>query len=115
VGAAAVTGGWHRLAVAAGCAAASLMVFLALHLVSPRALGFGDVRLAPLIGGALGWLGVRYVVVGFVVANLLGAVTGIALLVSGRGSRRTPLPYGVFLALGAVLALFLGEMVGTRR
>ncbi len=55
--AAAATGQWHDLLVGAICAAAWFLVFFLLNLASPRILGFGDVRLAPVLGLALGWLG----------------------------------------------------------
>ncbi|MDQ2725820.1 MAG: prepilin peptidase [Actinomycetota bacterium] len=113
IAAAASAGAWHRLAVAVACGAVACGLFLVVHVASPKAMGFGDVRLAPLISGTLGWFGVHYAVVGFVLANLLGAVTGPALIAAGRRSRRSPLPYGVFLALGAVLALPLGTLVGS--
>ena len=109
--AAAATGQWHRLAVSAACAAAGLVVFRLIYFISPRAMGFGDVRLAPLISGTLGWLGVGYALVGFLLANVLGVVIGLALIAGRRASRRTRLPYGVFLAAGAMLALPLGGML----
>lgn len=105
------TDSWHRLAVAASCGAGAFVVFFAIHLASPRAMGFGDVRLAPLVSGTLGWLGIRYAVVGFLLANVLGAVIGLALIAAGRGSRKTALPYGALLAVGAVVALPLGDLV----
>ncbi len=111
IAAAAATGAWHRLGVAAACAAGGFALFLAVHVASPRAMGYGDVRLAPLVSGTLGWVGVRYAVVGFVLANLLGAGAGLVLVAAGRTSRRTALPYAVFLAAGAVLALPLGAPV----
>jgi leader peptidase (prepilin peptidase)/N-methyltransferase len=83
-------------------------VFFVLNLASPRLLGFGDVRLSPVLGLALGWLGVRYVLLGFFAANLIGAVIGIALIVGKRMNRQQMLPYGVFLALGCALAVFAG-------
>ena len=44
------------------CAAGWFAVFFAfLYLVSPSFIGFGDVRLAPLLGMSLGWLGIGYV------------------------------------------------------
>ena len=55
-------------------------MFFALNLISPRILGFGDVRLSLVLGLALGWLGVGYVLLGFFAANLIGAVIGIALI-----------------------------------
>jgi leader peptidase (prepilin peptidase)/N-methyltransferase len=111
VGAAAATGEWRRLAVAAGCAAVALAVFRAMYFVAPRGLGFGDVRLAPLIAGALGWLGVGYALMGFLLANILGVAIGLALMAARRASWRTRLPYGVFLAAGALLALPLGGLL----
>jgi leader peptidase (prepilin peptidase)/N-methyltransferase len=83
-------------------------VFFVLNLASPRLLGFGDVRLSPVLGLALGWLGVRYVLLGFFAANLIGAVIGIALIVGKRMNRQQMLPYGVFLALGCAVAVFAG-------
>ena len=71
-------------------------------------LGFGDVRLAPVLGLALGWLGVGYVLLGFFAANLIGAVIGVALIATKRMKRQQQIPYGVFLALGCAVAVFAG-------
>jgi leader peptidase (prepilin peptidase)/N-methyltransferase len=106
--AAGVTGRWHYLLVAVISAAAWFVVFFALNAVSPRVLGFGDVRLAPLLGLALGWLGVRYVLLGFFASNLIGAIIGIALIATKRMDRSQQIPYGVFLALGTALAFYAG-------
>jgi leader peptidase (prepilin peptidase)/N-methyltransferase len=106
--AAAITGSWHRLGVAVLCALGWWITFFALNAVSPRLLGFGDVRLAPVLGLALGWLGVRYVVLGFFAANLIGAVLSLGLIATKRISRHQQIPYGVFLALGVALAIYAG-------
>jgi leader peptidase (prepilin peptidase)/N-methyltransferase len=106
--AAIMTGQWHRLLVAALCAIGWWIVFFALNFISPRLLGFGDVRLAPVLGLGLGWLGIRYVLLGFFAANFIGAVIGIALIASKKMSRNQQIPYGVFLALGAALAIYAG-------
>ena len=98
---------WERLGTAAACGAAAFAVFFAINFVRPAWMGFGDVRLAGLIGLALGWLGPWYVVVAFFAANLSGAAVGIALMLGGRANRRTALPYGVFLAAGSVLAILV--------
>jgi leader peptidase (prepilin peptidase)/N-methyltransferase len=71
-------------------------------------LGFGDVRLAPVLGLGLGWLGWRYVVLGFFAANLIGAVIGIVLIATKKIERQQRIPYGVFLALGAAFTVYCG-------
>jgi len=106
--AAAATGQWHDLLVATLSAMGWFILFFGLNAVSPRLLGFGDVRLALVLGLALGWLGVRYVLLGFFAANLIGAIIGIALIATKRISRQEQIPYGVFLALGTALAIFAG-------
>jgi len=106
--AAAATGRWHDLLVGAICGVAWFVVFFLLNLASPRMLGFGDVRLAPVLGLALGWLGVGYVLLGFFAANLIGAVIGVALIATKRMKRQQQIPYGVFLALGCAVAVFAG-------
>jgi prepilin signal peptidase PulO-like enzyme (type II secretory pathway) len=64
-----------------------------------------------LLGLALGWLGVRYVLLGFFAANLIGAMVSLALMAAHRLERHQQVPYGVFLALGAAFAIFTGPEV----
>ena len=109
VAGAAADGQWHRLIVAVACAAVSFAVFFVLNFVNPRWLGFGDVRLAAVIGLVLGWLGVPVLLVGFLAANILGIAVAAVLMSTGRMTRTTPMPYGVFLALGAVVAVIAGD------
>jgi leader peptidase (prepilin peptidase) / N-methyltransferase len=99
---------FHRLEVAAIAGAVWFALFFAMNFASPRILGFGDVRLAPLLGLALGWLGVGHVIVGFFLANLIGAVVGLSLIAAGKMKRDQPIPYGVFLAAGAMTSFFAG-------
>jgi leader peptidase (prepilin peptidase)/N-methyltransferase len=102
---------WNRLGVGAICAAAWFAFFFAMNFASPRILGFGDVRLAPLLGLALGWLGWRYVVLGFFAANFIGLVIGVVLIASRRMKRDQPIPYGIFLAAGAAFAIYAGPEI----
>jgi leader peptidase (prepilin peptidase)/N-methyltransferase len=99
---------WHSMWVAVVCAAGWWMAFWALNFISPRVLGYGDVRLAPLLGLGLGWLGWRYVFIGFFGANLIGAVIGLALIATKHIARQQRIPYGVFLALGTAIAVYAG-------
>lgn len=106
--ASAITGDWRALLVAAICAAAWFVLFFAMNLASPRLLGFGDVRLAPVLGLALGWLGWRYAVLGFFSANVIGLIVGVFLITTKRMRRDQQIPYGVFLALGTAFAVYAG-------
>jgi leader peptidase (prepilin peptidase) / N-methyltransferase len=114
VGAAAGSGAWQRLLVAGACAAGWFAAFFVLNALSPRLLGFGDVRLAALIGLGLGWLGVPFLLLGIFAGCFAGSVVGLGLIGAGRMRRDTPLPFGVFLALGALIAVVLGPALFDR-
>ncbi len=90
---------------AAACATAACLAFYTIALVTPAGLGFGDVKLAGLVGGVLGYLSWSAVVVGLTAAFLLGAVVGVAGLLARRVTRTTLLPFGPFVVTGALLAV----------
>jgi leader peptidase (prepilin peptidase)/N-methyltransferase len=108
IAAAGLEGRWRHLEVAVLCSAIAFGIFFTINFIRPAWMGFGDVRLAGLIGLALGWLGPWYVVIGFMGANLAGALVGVVLMGLGRANRRTALPYGVFLAAGSIFAILAG-------
>jgi leader peptidase (prepilin peptidase) / N-methyltransferase len=91
-----------RALEAAGVAGASL---LALALQSPGGMGLGDVKFALVLALALGWLGWSAVLAGFVGAFLLGGLAALVALLILRAGRTTQLPFGPWLALGAILAV----------
>jgi leader peptidase (prepilin peptidase)/N-methyltransferase len=72
------------------------------------AMGFGDPKMMAMIGA---FLGVRLTVFCLFVASVLGALAGLGLLLAGRARWSSRLPFGIFLAAGAALALFVGERV----
>jgi leader peptidase (prepilin peptidase)/N-methyltransferase len=84
---------------------ASLFLFLAL-VAYPRGMGMGDVKLALLLGAALG----KTVLVGLMVGMLAALVYSSILFVRhGLAARKMAIPFGPFLAFGALVALFAGD------
>lgn len=80
-----------------------------LHLASPRSMGFGDVKLAFVLGLALGWLGWGELALGFFLGFLYGAVVGVVLMALRIRGRKDHVPFGPFLAAGALTAVLWGE------
>jgi leader peptidase (prepilin peptidase)/N-methyltransferase len=79
-------------------------LLLVAALAYPGGLGMGDVKLALLLGAALGWAVGAALVIGFAAAGLVGV---LMIARSGWSARRAALPLGPFLALGALAALLL--------
>jgi len=102
-----VTGEWGWLLRAVLAGLALFAVYLVLALVSPggAGLGFGDVKLAGLLGLLLGWVGWGPVVVSVLAAFLVGGLIALLLLVARRASRSSHIAFGPSMILGAWLAL----------
>jgi leader peptidase (prepilin peptidase)/N-methyltransferase len=69
-------------------------------------MGGGDIKLLAMVGAFLGWRGV---LVTLILGSFSGALIGIALIAARGADSRLPIPFGPFLALGAVCALLFGE------
>lgn len=74
--------------------------------VLPKGMGGGDLKLAPLLGLYLGWLGWSSVWVGAFSGFLLGGVAGTLLMALRLVDRKTRIPYGPYMLAGAFLAVF---------
>lgn len=105
VSAAGAAGEWHRIVGMLAGAAVLGIGFAGLHLLSRRALGFGDVKLAGLLGLYLGFSGWPAVWWGPFFAILLGGIWSLALVVARRATLGSSVAFGPFLIAGAALAL----------
>jgi leader peptidase (prepilin peptidase)/N-methyltransferase len=115
VGAGAVQGpgGWSAglmavpaLRIVAGAAILWLFYFL-LRFAYPPGMGFGDVKLAGVLGMYLGYLGWGHLFAGTFLAFLLGGLWSIALLAARRGTLKSSIPFGPFMLAGAAAAMLL--------
>jgi leader peptidase (prepilin peptidase)/N-methyltransferase len=99
---------------ALGGAGTWLAVYGIVHLVtSGRGMGLGDVALAPVLGLVLGAVGTAESLTGLALGFLTGAVVGAALLTTRRAARRTAIPFGPFMLLGAALGLLVGPVLAS--
>jgi leader peptidase (prepilin peptidase) / N-methyltransferase len=75
----------------------------------PReAMGLGDIKLIAAIGAFVGWQGVIFTIAA---ASFLGAAFGITAIALGKRERSAKIPFGPYLAMGAVIWLFWGDML----
>lgn len=103
-------GGRHFLGALAGLGIA-LALFTVQAVLYPAGLGWGDVKLAGILGLYLGWLGLAAVAAGLFLGYLLAAVAGLGLIAAGRASRKTQLPFGPFLLAGTLAVIMLSGLV----
>ena len=106
--AAALTGNWAQLVSTLAGAAILFVAYFTIVLIYPRGLGGGDVKLAPLLGAALGFVGWDALAVGAFAGFVLGAFYGLSLIALRRGGRKTEIPFGPFMIAGAWLGLWVG-------
>ncbi|TDW30406.1 prepilin peptidase [Cryobacterium psychrophilum] len=105
--AAAATGSWPAL-LGACIGGASLFVFyFVLALISPAGIGMGDVKLAAVIGLALGYLGWTPLLVGSLGGFLVGSLVALVALAARRVTLRGSIPFGPSMLAGAFLGVLL--------
>jgi len=73
-----------------------------------QGLGMGDVKMLAMIGAFLGW---KLMLLTLVLSSFAGSLVGVALIVTRRGDLKYALPFGTFLAAGAVVAGFAGDPI----
>ena len=96
---------WAALLRAAAAAGVSVAVFFLAALLSPNAegLGFGDVKLAGVLGALLGWIGWINAVMGLLSGFVIGGVVALVLLVAARADRRSHISFGPAMIGGAYI------------
>ena len=71
-------------------------------------LGMGDVKMLAMIGAFLGW---QLMLLTLVLGSLAGSIIGVGLISTRRGGMKTALPFGTFLAVGALVAAVTGDAI----
>jgi len=93
---------------AVGGGVGAFLLFFILWLIAPSKLGFGDVRMALLLGMFLAWLHPVLPIYGLLFGSLFGLLMGLVALVIRKDSR---FPFGPGLALGAMCAIWFHEVL----
>jgi leader peptidase (prepilin peptidase)/N-methyltransferase len=102
--------GWLSSLIGAVAGAGILLVIAESYfrVRGQEGLGMGDVKMLAMIGAFLGW---PLMVLTLVLASFAGSLLGLALIATGRGTMQAALPFGTFLALGAIVAAIAGEPI----
>jgi len=88
--------------------AVGLVFFLVPILIYPAGMGWGDVKLAALIGLVAGF---PVVLIALFIGIVTGGLVAIALLLTGKKGRKDAIPYGTFLGIGPIVTLFYGSQL----
>jgi leader peptidase (prepilin peptidase)/N-methyltransferase len=84
------------------------VTFYLIAILSRGGMGGGDVKMMAMVGSFMGWKGVFLTTL---VGSLTGSLIGIGLIIFKGKGRKTKIPFGPFLALGSLVALFFGRMI----
>jgi leader peptidase (prepilin peptidase)/N-methyltransferase len=103
-----LAGDFAQIGRAVAGAAMLFAFYYLLAFVYPGGMGFGDVKLAGVLGLFLGFLGWPQLIVGVGAAFILGGVLGILLIAIGRATRKSGIPFGPWMLLGAWVGIYVG-------
>jgi prepilin signal peptidase PulO-like enzyme (type II secretory pathway) len=102
-----------RYAIAGG--AFYFVFLLVVHLIIPRGMGFGDVKLAAVMGLYVGWLApsvigaISLTLYAMMIGFLIGSLAGLVVFAFRRKSRA--IPFGPFLAFGTVVVIIFSQQL----
>lgn len=85
-----------------------LIAYISLQLLKKEGMGGGDIKLMAMVGGFLGW---KAVILTTFLGSLSGSVAGISMMIFSGKTRGALIPFGPFLALGAMISLFFGQEI----
>lgn len=105
-----ISGDFTALIRALIAMAALALAYFLMVLAYPGGMGMGDVKLAGVLGIYLGWAGWGPVFVGALAAFVLGGLFGIILMLVGRATRKTGIPFGPWMLVGAGLGILFGSI-----
>ena len=106
-----VSGDFDALVRAGVGAAVFFAFYFLLAFAYPGGMGFGDVKLAGVLGLFLGFIGWQNLIVGVAAAFILGGVVGIVLILIGKASRKSGIPFGPWMLSGAWIGIFVGRPI----
>ena len=98
-------------ALLGACAAGTF--YLALSVISPAGMGWGDVKLSGVLGLYLGWAGASAFVAGLLGGFVLAAAEGLALIVAGKATARSQLSFGPCMLAAAIVAILASPVGGS--
>lgn len=85
------------------------LVALVYHLIKKtEGMGMGDMKLLAMIGALIGWKGVVFTIF---VSSAVGSLVGGVVILINRGTLKTMIPYGPFIAIGAIAYIFFGPQI----
>lgn len=108
-----IYGDWSSYLRGIIAAVVSVAIYFVLALINPSGMGLGDVKLSGVLGLALGYLGTSFAVMGFFLAFVIGGIIGLGLMIAGKAGRKTAIPFGPFMVLGAAAAIPVAMALAT--
>ncbi|GAA1345536.1 prepilin peptidase [Arthrobacter roseus] len=110
--AAVAAGDWFRLLPMVAGAGILWVAYFTLRVIYPAGMGYGDVKLAGVLGLYLGYCSWGHLLWGSFAAFLLGGLWGVVILLTRRGDRKSDMPFGPFMIVGAAAAMVLLPAIG---
>jgi leader peptidase (prepilin peptidase)/N-methyltransferase len=102
--------GWQNslIGIIAGGGSLLLVAYVYQLLTKKEGMGGGDIKLLAMMGAFLGWMAIPFIIFA---SSLVGSVIGITLMLVQKKDSKLAIPFGPFLAFGAILYVFYGRQI----